>query len=38
MSLCVLYAHIESMTKELEYKIVQFFIVLSSCENWVTQI
>ena len=35
MYLCVLHAYIERMTKELEKK-VQFFIMLSSCENWVT--
>ena len=38
MSLCVLYAHIEMITKELESKMCNFFIILSSCENWVTQI
>ena len=26
------------MTKELESKMCNFFIILSSCENWVTQI
>ena len=26
------------MTKELESKMCNFFIYLSSCENWVTQI
>ena len=38
MYLCVLHAHIERMTKELESKMCNFFIILSSCENWVTQI
>ena len=37
MSLHVWYVHIESMTKELESKMSNFFIILSSCENWVTQ-
>ena len=26
------------MTKEIESKMCNFFIILSSCENWVTQI
>ena len=38
MSLHAYYAHIERMTKELESKMCNFSIVLSSCENWVTQI
>ena len=38
MSLHVWYVHIESMTKELESKMCNFWIILSSCENWVTQI
>ena len=38
MSLHLWYVHIESMTKELESKMWNFWIILSSCENWVTQI
>ena len=38
MFLCVLYAQKKRMTKELESKNVQFVLILSSCENWVTQI
>ena len=38
MSLHVWYAHIERITKELESKMCEIFIILSSCENWVTQI
>ena len=38
MSLCVLYVHTERMTKEFESKMCSFFHILSSCENWVTQI
>ena len=33
MSLHVWYVHIESMTKELESNMCNFFIILSSCEN-----
>ena len=38
MFLCMLYAKKERMTKELESKNVQFVLILSSCDNWVTQI